>query len=85
MGKKALIISGVIIAIFLTLFILWKTNNIKNEKQLNKDLAVRFCFGAIAMAWHYRYVFGVKKIRYQAIPCGRSATSSLFRLHSITL
>ena len=52
MGKKALIISGVIIAIFLTLFILWKTNNIKNENQLNKDLAVRFCFGAIAMAWH---------------------------------
>ena len=52
MGKKALIISGVIIAIFLTLFILWKTNNIKNEKQLNKDLAVRFCFGAIALAWH---------------------------------
>ena len=38
-----------------------------------------FCFGwASAMAWHLRYEFGVKTIRYQAIPCAWSATSSLF-------
>lgn len=42
MRKKALIISSVIITICLTLFILWKTNNSKNERQLNDDLAVRF-------------------------------------------
>ena len=30
------------------------------------------------MAWHLRSEFGVKTIRYQAIPCAWSATSSLF-------
>ena len=38
-----------------------------------------FCFDwAYALAWHLRYEFGVKTIRYQAIPCAWSATSSLF-------